>query len=105
MKCPHCQVLFHAGQTYWSVGLGADADGLWLLSRSLCPNCNRFVLGLETVPPTHGGPALGQQNIRLVTAAKALMIWPKGVSRTPVPPEVPEQIAEDYREACLVFND
>jgi Domain of unknown function (DUF4145) len=33
------------------------------------------------------------------------MVWPKGVSRAPVPPEVPPAIAEDYKEACLVLSD
>ncbi len=33
------------------------------------------------------------------------MVWPKGVSRAPVPPEVPPEIAEDYKEACLVLTD
>ena len=33
------------------------------------------------------------------------MAWPKGVSRAPVPIEVPPGIVEDYKEACLVLTD
>jgi hypothetical protein len=33
------------------------------------------------------------------------MVWPKGVARAPLPREVPADLAEDYREACVVFAD
>ena len=33
------------------------------------------------------------------------MVRPKGISRTPLPPEVLEQFAYDYKEACLVLPD
>jgi hypothetical protein len=41
----------------------------------------------------------------MVSHIKAIMVWPKGVSRAPIPPEVPSEIAEDYKEACLVLGD
>lgn len=34
-----------------------------------------------------------------------ILIRPRGHSRNPIPPEVPENVAENYREACLVLND
>ena len=37
--------------------------------------------------------------------ARSRMVWPKGLSRAPVPPEVPTAIAEDYMEACVVLGD
>ena len=102
MKCSHCLIDFHDGQTWWSVAVGNDSEGAWLLTRRTCPACNRFVLYLEN----GAGQALGQggQNQRL-NVTKSMMIWPKGVSRAPVPPEVPLGIVEDYKEACLVLND
>ncbi|MHB8409768.1 MAG: DUF4145 domain-containing protein [Acidiferrobacterales bacterium] len=33
------------------------------------------------------------------------MIFPKGSGRAPAPPEVPEAIAADFNEACLVLGD
>lgn len=36
---------------------------------------------------------------------KSMLVWPKGVSRAPIPPEVPPGIAGDYEEACLVLSD
>jgi len=38
-------------------------------------------------------------------ASKIIMVWPKGISRTSVPPEVPPDIVEDYKEACVVLAD
>jgi hypothetical protein len=39
------------------------------------------------------------------SGARVIRVWPKGVSRAPVPTEVPPEIVEDYREACLVLGD
>lgn len=33
------------------------------------------------------------------------IVWPKATGRDPVPPEVPDDFAKDYREACLVLAD
>ncbi len=33
------------------------------------------------------------------------MVYPKGVSRAPLPKDVPDQYAQDYKEACLVLTD
>jgi len=104
MKCPHCLVDFHDQQTLWSIYVGQDTNGQWVLSRRACPACNRFVLHLDyggglpqSIP--QGSPT------KLPVVTKTFLVWPKGVSRAPVPPEVPPAIVEDYKEACLVLND
>ncbi len=104
MKCPHCLVDFHDEQTFWSVALTADADGQWLLSRRTCPSCHRFVLYLENGAP-QGPVAQGQQNVRFLAGSQRIMVRPKGTSRAPVPAEVPPDIVDDYKEACLVLAD
>ena len=104
MKCPHCLVDFHDAQTWWSVTIGTDKDGWWLLNRYNCPSCGRFVLHLEN--GAMGQPIQqGTQSMRLQAVTKAMMVWPKGVSRSQVPSEVPPDIVEDYKEACLVLAD
>jgi hypothetical protein len=104
MKCPHCLVDFHDEQTFWSVALSADAEGQWLLTRRTCPACRRFVLYLEN--GVHFGPiSQGQQGARLSVVTRQSMVWPKGVSRAPLPAEIPPAIAEDYKQACLVLSD
>jgi hypothetical protein len=37
--------------------------------------------------------------------AQYVLVRPKGISRAPVPEEVPTDIAQDYSEACLVLAD
>jgi hypothetical protein len=95
-------VEFHDMQTWWSVAIGPDSDACWLLARRTCPACGRFVIYLENVQPNLAPGSVGG---RLNFASKILMVWPKGVSRAPVPKEVPPAIAEDYKEACLVLSD
>jgi hypothetical protein len=55
------------------------------------------------------GAALGRnaQNavVGLTDVSQSRMIHPKGSSRPPVPIEVPLEIGDDYREACLVLGD
>jgi hypothetical protein len=49
--------------------------------------------------------AQGYEGARLSVVLETMMVWPKGISRAPVPPEVPPGIVEDYKEACLVLSD
>jgi hypothetical protein len=109
MKCPHCLVDFHDEQTRWSVSLAADAEEWWVLEQRTCPACKRFILFLENGSlPMHPNPAQaarGTQGVKIQVPRKTLMVWPKGVARAPVPPEVPPGIVEDYKEACLVLSD
>lgn len=109
MKCPHCLVDFHDAQTRWSVSLAGDIDGIWFVERLTCPACKRFVVTLKNgrvTPGTNIGVE-GTVNVHNVQLAgtRSLMVWPKGVSRAPVPLEVPAGIVEDYKEACLVLSD
>jgi len=65
---------------------------------------------LENGPAPQVQPAVqqsaeGAQMARIARAAQSMMVRPKGVSRAPVPPEVPAGIVEDYKEACLVLGD
>lgn len=108
MKCPHCLENFHDEQTWWSILLGNDADGWWLLTQRHCPTCRRFIFGFENgqLPPADQRERhRGAERTRLPNFSRVLQVWPKGVSRAPLPVEVPAAIAEDYREACLVLAD
>jgi hypothetical protein len=104
MKCPHCLVDFNEEQTWWSVAVGRDVDGEWILNRKRCPTCDHFILVFETGPP-HQGIAEGLVRARLTNVSNTRRAWPKGIARAPVPPEVPPEIATDYKEACLVLVD
>lgn len=107
MKCPHCLENFNDAQTLWSVLLGNDADGFWLLTRRHCPTCRRFILAFETgQPPTDARQRTqGISGVSLGSVSRFLQVWPRGVSRAPMPREVPQSISQDYTEACLVLAD
>jgi hypothetical protein len=110
MKCPHCLIDFHEDQTRWSVSLADDAEGWWVLERRTCPACRRFIMFLDNGPSIadqqRSQMGQGVQHVRIQVGRRDhLMIWPRGISRAPVPPEVPAGIVEDYKEACLVLGD
>ena len=102
LKCPHCLVACHMPRSVRVWPLGHDSDGHWWVESRICPNCEKVVvwLGCSTeIHINHPGsiyPWGGQQ---------WMFVRPKASSRPPVPSEVLEEFAEDYREACLVIAD
>jgi hypothetical protein len=88
MKCPHCLIDFHE---HWQVTyLGNDSEAGWKLAQTRCSACEKFVFDLM-------GESAGGE-------AGEWRIWPRAASR-PIPPEVPEPYAGNFREACLVLPD
>ena len=90
MKCPHCLVSFHEQSK--NIGLGQDAQFIWYAVPTLCPACSKLVIHLMK----HAQGA-SQQN--------SFMVYPRGISRSPLPADVPDPYAQDYMEACLVLTD
>lgn len=94
MKCPHCRVSFHddfsENRINWK-GYTSDTDGEWTYRVVKCPDCKRFVIFFNV---------FSAETEEVTTR----MVHPKGTTR-PVPPEVPSELAADYTEACLVFDD
>jgi len=92
-KCPHCLIMFH---DTWNRGplfnSATDRDKIWGLEHTLCPNCSRAILFLMQNMPGQG-------------ISRYQMVWPKAPSRAPLPKEVPDPYAKDYREAAAVLND
>jgi hypothetical protein len=102
MKCPHCLESFHEEQSAWSVGAGTDVEAEWVLARTTCPACDKFVFFLVYGAKT-GTNRQGVVGVQITALWGTTMVRPQGVARSPVSPEVPKDIAEDYREACLVL--
>lgn len=98
MICPHCLVGFRpeVKQIY----LGRDADGEWGILKFNCTECEKMILTL-----IKGTYIVEPGLFDLKSIEKSILIYPKGSNRPPVPPEVPKEFAEDYKEACLVLND
>ncbi|CAN5660084.1 hypothetical protein BH24ACI2_BH24ACI2_15500 [soil metagenome] len=96
MKCPHCLENFHHDQRVNYIN--SDKDGAWGIIQQRCPACNRLVLKL--INGLYVANTGQFQSIYYQT-----LIYPKGSLRQPCPAQVPNEIAEDYNEACLVIQD
>lgn len=100
MKCPHCLENFfpYFQRSDVNAGVGPkecrpmDRDGTRSIAATACPACERVVIYLN-------------RKDQYGKSAPALLIWPRAVARAPLPAEVSEKFANDYREACLVLND
>ena len=98
MKCPHCITSFHDNREITE--LGEDATSNWSLVKRTCPECHKFVFSLF------------EQYNRFRVSGKnryhdhrERLCYPKAMSRSPLPPEVPQDFARDYSEACLTLVD
>jgi len=94
MKCPHCLVEIHPDWNW----LEAIFDGArrWSVSHQKCPACAKCIIKLSEYSTEFTEGLLAKQEF---------LVWPRGISRAPVPKEVPDSLAKDYKEACLVLAD
>jgi hypothetical protein len=99
MKCPHCGIHFHDN---WNVeffkrGNGIlqpsceNISGYWIYRSAYCPNCRDVTIQMALSD--------GNQNPR----TDWQQVYPIGANRGPVPSEVPQEIVQDYVEACNVL--
>jgi len=98
MKCPHCLTAFHDNPE--STPLGHDVSSGWLLVKQVCPECRKFILILDEF---YG--RTGPETAPRYAGKRSFLCYPRAISRTPLPPEVPEAFASDYKEACLTLAD
>lgn len=99
MKCSHCLVEFH--DSVRAYPLEEDKEGGWAALVRKCPNCNRLIVHLAQGNISHysgGGRSFDHPY-------NARMVLPRSSNRPAVPPEVPAEFADDYKEACLVLAD
>lgn len=98
MKCPHCLDSIHSNPRY--IYIGQDESGEWHISSERCPECEMIIIKhLLGKGIYNGGVIVG------VDAIRETIINPKIANRNPCPVEVPERIANDYKEASLVLSD
>jgi hypothetical protein len=97
MKCPHCLDSFYPdikrGSLTKAKSESKEVDVvIWYYEFCTCPACGKLIMWLISCFENGGG-------------VKARMVHPKAVSRIPIPQEVPDVFAKDYREACIILND
>jgi len=97
MKCPHCLVEFHDRKN--EIEIDNDSDGIWRISKEKCPSCNRLILVLLCKKAIHKAGYVDFEE------RENYLIRPRATSRHPLSSDVPGDLANDYKEACLVFAD
>ena len=97
MKCPHCLVSFHDDWIEWRVRRPhnydlrlSDSKAKFGFKSTLCPTCKQLICKLVRYALTGNVP-------------ESIILYPTATVR-PVPPEVGEVFAADFREACLVIG-
>jgi len=71
-----------------------DVDRYWSVTYTKCPECGRVSIFL-------GFSEFGWD----AGDCDYILVHPKGIARAPLPKEVPDEFAADYKEACLVLAD
>jgi hypothetical protein len=101
MKCPHCRI--EINPDFQEEYLGSDIQGHWSLFRMICPNpeCEKFIIELASGEPqeAHRQGIVGIRDINYKITVNPLIS-----SRPPVPTEVDNKFASDYKEACLILT-
>jgi hypothetical protein len=99
MQCPHCLKHFHESWTYKSVV--NEKNKIWGIGSTICAACGRPILALGELVRIQGPAGLDL----VPNTPTFFFAYPKAISRSPLPPEVPPEFAADYLEACLVLPD
>ncbi len=93
MKCPHC--LVGLPDQLNTEDIVKDKNGYWSIWYQVCTECENVMIYLDE-PHNFSGRTM---NIRR-------MVYPKGITRKPLPTEInDEEIVEYYKEACFVLAD
>ena len=101
MKCPHCLVEFHDHPQ--EVLISGDANGGWAAVWMKCSKCLRLIVFISSGPATYAPQT--RQLLAVGQPRNTFRVYPKGAMRPPCPTQVPQNLAEDYNEACLVLAD
>lgn len=105
MRCPHCLESFH-DESYVVEILYRNARLVekvpnqqnqtnWQAITRVCPACGRAIIFLLA----------HRWHLLRGNYTEEIQVWPKGMARAPLPKEVTDPFAADYREACNVLAD
>jgi hypothetical protein len=102
MKCPHCLENFHDERAETEIPGRSGAlqewdNTTWKVRARLCPACGHAII--ELLRTQWGAGPLARHSI------SEHQVWPKSTARAPLPIEVTDPYASDYREACNVLVD
>ena len=93
MDCPHCGIAFHDKWSQVEIGLDGK-ERAWRAEFTKCPACGEMTIDLTQVEEVLGATYKKQE----------FTAYPKHTLRKPIAPEVPPDIAGDYKEACATLS-
>jgi hypothetical protein len=99
MQCPHCLEHFH---DKWTSKALVKDDVLLGVAFTTCAACKRPIIELGQMLQSVERSGTTEFVPNWVTFR---CVYPKAISRSPIPKEVPKDFATDYTEACLVLPD
>lgn len=99
MKCPHCSVEFHV--TWRVIPLEYDTNGYWHVATARCSACKLIVIRLGSLQQATQTEVTGDRPF----VATFALVRPRASARALLSPDVPPNLAEEYRQACLVLAD
>jgi hypothetical protein len=126
IECPHCGAMI-PDEVRASYRLGEYVDSHWILEKRECAACGNFIVHLVKGPTVEGNrlpfwadddfkSQVAEAKMELSdkitddevwgeysTKVERILLWPKYYSKA-CPPEVPEELAEDYNEAWRVLD-
>lgn len=102
-NCPHCRHGFTGffPVTPVTVPDGPRAEQLDAVAATVCPNCNKITMyfGQRQVHMSQGN----------VQRAEVLnnpeLVWPRGAAPRPLPAEVPDPYASEFRQSVACLDD
>ena len=95
MQCPHCSVAFYEDEDMWEEATiePPKSPQVWICKIGVCPNCNHPIIKLESY--TTSGLYVVRDSV----------IYPHDLpERKPIGDGVPDNLKEDYEEACKVLS-
>ena len=103
-QCPHCgtTVRFESTANYTEKVDAEDHVARFAIKvgKVGCPACSRPIIVLEKFE-MRGDEGWYPSDVPDETS----LVWPKAISRSAVPVEVPDKIRKDYEEAAIVLAD
>lgn len=100
MKCPHCTISVHESwfqsDVYTRAPNGAALGTPFRITHMFCPECQKPIL-------RYGVGKVLQGNV-FSAPAEWRQFYPAASARSPVPKEVPPNVAGDYTEATRVLS-
>lgn len=105
MYCGHCGIAFHEKEEP-PKPLTETRGYLWIIFVQVCPACEgeNFVLASQEAY-NYIPRRMSNESGKGYNDPVARMVWPRVSPKPPAPPEVPEPLAKDFHQACMVLTD